>query len=444
MKNKLLFLAIAFTVGLICEANVQARTCAVANGDAQRVTDGATTSGSGVVTSASGKFVCPGDLGKAIFVTNNGGSITALTTISVCTNATTITTTATAIASTTGSFVTWAAVDSTAAINAQVTACKAGAATSYPDIFGNTFVGGDAGIVTMGGGYIVSGCIYAVLASQPTPSIMGAGPYSTVLFLTPTLTSCAGVASKVIGARGAGFTFQGFAIDGGSSAIGTAESALEITQSYRPTVRDVSILNWGVTTGGGRGLQVVLSSDVRLDHILVQGSPSAVDQSTACEISATGVAEGVFCSNHYRNLLIGAPSSRTPSGTGLKWIGGGADECNDPSRECTIVDTNSEFNVDTASFFSTISVRAGAVLHIDNSNVGLFVATERGIAVQIAPTGIVSASDTTFRGNAGGASVVNMGEFWDRLWNKFPTCTGSVCTDRTPAQAFTGKQPVRR
>ena len=419
------------------------RQCAVANGDAQRVMDVVTTNASGVVTSATGKFVCPGDAGKTVFLRKAGVNRLAVntTTISVCTNATTVTLTANANANDTNVEMVWATGDSTSAITTQVTACKSDTASTYHQT--GTFVGNIAGTVTLSGGYIVSGCIYDVNKNGQIPSIAGGGADNTVLFLTPTLTACTDP-STVIYASGYGFSLSGIGIEAGGTTYttGSASAAITVTNATQWNISNVNVLNYGWTGTVGAAIRL---SGVQYGYswnVIVQGGGGP---GYLCDISgAASELNTWFCSNSgTRNLRFGSPSGRTPTSSPLLWIAGGADECSDANAWCTVVDTNSEADIIGAVIFSALRIENGGVAYLTNVNVGQFNTTNRVQAADISSTGAIYSEQCTWRGTRGG-KIVNRGTFTDGLGNIYQDCNGTSCTTIKAAQIFAGNQPVTR
>jgi hypothetical protein len=433
MKRLLLALCIFFC----SRTTAIARDCTVAQGDAQRVIDVATTSGSGIITSASNPWVV-GDVGKVIFVTNSSSTIIIQTVVAAYTSAGQITTAATASASTSGSYAVWASVDSTSAIASAVTACRSSAATDYP--LSDKYIGGEAGNVLVNGNHIVSGCIYQVETTGAIPSFFGSGRYNTVLFMAPTNTPCS-AGPQLIVARGSGMQFGGFTIDGGDYLRNTSAGLMSIYSSFEADVFSVSILRWGTNNTASRALAVTGTADLAIDRVKVQNSPPN-SRAMACEIGGNGVVNKILCSNHWRNLKVVSQSSRTPGSQGLTWLGGTVDECGDIMHWCTEIEDDSEMQVTGMTFFSTVRVGMGALLSITNGNVGFYNSGVRGIALQIASTGRVISSATTWRANAGGKAVVNGGTFIEGDGTEYKNCIGFICTTISRAKAFQGNQPI--
>jgi hypothetical protein len=447
MKKLYLLLCLFSLSAYIGEGMAEARTCAVANGDAQRVTDAHTTVSSGVVTSATGLFVV-GDVGKTVILVSSAGAnrlSVNTTTITSYQSATQVTLTANANATDTSVTMVWGTGDSTSAITTQVTACKAPAASTYPNA-GGIFAGTSAGQVTLSGGYIVSGCIYDVLKTGnngPLPGFVGSGRYNTVLFLTPTITACADPAILFY-AAGQGLTLQGVAIEANNVAQSSTNNLLSISSS-EAIITDFELRNYGNSQVGAPG--AALSATLQyseMSQVIVQGAPGAALNFQCNFQMSAAVMRDVFCSNGFRNVNITSGSSRTPSTVGATWIGGGADECGDPLQHCMIVTANSELQASGITIFGVLEVDPGAAVYITNSNVGAFNNSNALTGAYISAGATVYSTGTTWRGNAGSKAVVNAGTFVDELGNNYATCTVGSCTARRAGQAFTGNLPITR
>lgn len=432
------------------EGTAQARSCAVANGDAQQVVDVATTNASGVVTSATGKFVCPGDAGKTVFIhkgTTNRLAVNT-TTISVCTNATTVTLANNANATDTNVTMVWATGDSTAAITTQVTACKSDAASTYHS--SNVFVGNVAGTVTLSGGYLVSGCVYDVSKNGQIPSFVGGGQDNTVLFFAPTITACTDPAMGLY-ANGSSFVISGVTFEMGGILQATTNPVVNLTSASQWQVNNVNIMNYGWSVQNGSALKL---SSVQYGYgwnVIVQsgnagGSGSNQNLGYLCDIGgAASEMNTWFCSNSQSRNLIFRNPLRSPTSTGpVTWISGGSDECADPLGQCTVVDTNSEADIQGAVLFSGIVVSPGAALYITDSNIGRFnSSTLRESPANVASTATVYTQQTTWRTNLGG-KIVNYGSWVDGFGNVYQDCNSTTCVTKRPGQVFTGNQPITR
>lgn len=430
---------------LLISSRAYARTCAVANGDAQRVVDVATTNASGVVTSASGLFVV-GDVGKTVILISGGG-VNRLgvntTTISGFTNATTATLAANANANDTGVQMVWATGDSTAAINTQVTACKAPAGSTWPA--GGVFSGTSPGQVTLSGGYIVSGCIYDVnkASGGGTPSLIGSGRYNTVLFPAPTITPCTDPA-LLIYSKGQGMTLQGIGIEGGNVLQNTANGLVNLTSPGQWIVSDFEIQHYGNANANGTAFTISSGTYGLMQQVIVQNSPpGSLNYQCNFQLSAD-VLNDVFCSNGWRNVLISSGSSRTPASVGATWVGGGSDECTDPLGWCMDVAASAELQASGIVIFATLRLEAGAVVYLTNGNVGSFTSANNYPAANIEVGAKIYSMGTTWRGNAGSMSIINHGQFFDELGNDYKTCTNNTCTARTAGKSITGNQPITR
>lgn len=431
---------------LLVASRVEARTCAVANGDAQKVIDATTTFNNGTIGSATATFVA-GDVGKRLFVVSGGGgAATTIVTPAVVTAQTahTITTATLASATTSGSVLVWGTAGMAAAINTQVTACAAGTGTTFPSPTQSPYIGatGDSGTVTISGKYMVSGCIYNLDAggTYTIPSLQGSGSGGTVLYLEPTMTACAG-GPQLIYARGAEATFSGFTVDGNYIQY-TSGGLVSVFNSQLMKFSDINIYNWGTSSLSSIAFSSTGNDQIYAERLRIQNSPTT-SLATACQFGGSGEIHSTFCSNYWQNLTT-AGNIVGPASIGLSWTGGGADECNDPYRHCITVQANTGIEFIGATLFGQIVVNAGAILTIENSNVGMFNTSDRVPGLWVLATGQVFSMHTRWRGQGGASSVINNGTFVDMLGNTFPSCLGAVCTERRPGQAIAGNQPITR
>lgn len=436
---KRLLLALVLCCGLI--SRVALADCVVAAGGSQRITGTSTTSGSGVLINPANPWVV-GDVGKSIWVTFAGGSVIVQTaTISAFTNAGQITASANASITVASAIVTWGATGHTAAISSAVTTCTGSVNTNYPS--GYVVDAPTAGTVRLSGWYMVTGCIYDVTFSGPTPSIIGDGRYSTGIFMAPSMTPCTG--AQLINSRGSGQTFADFTIDGGDSLNSYTGAVISIFSSDHPSVKNLDIRFWGSNQALSRGLGLISNAHMNVSSVTVQGGPPGT-QSTAVEIWGNGVVDDLVASNYYRNLLINNAPSRGTAGSSLLMRGGIVDECSDPARLCTIVNDGKELNANGTSFLSTVQIGVGSAFFATNVNLGAYNASPAVPALTVASTGKVTSASSTYRGSGVAKAVTNNGKFVDVGGNVYKSCTlgTDTCVEKTAAQAFVGTLPVVR
>jgi hypothetical protein len=449
MKTLRLLCALVFVAASFDgPAQAAPRVCAVANGDAQRVTDVGTTNASGVVTSATGKFVA-GDVGKTVFLVKNYVNRLAVntTTISVFTNATTVTLAASANATDTNVTMVWATGESSAAFTTQVTNCKADTLNKYHIQNSGVVVGNNAGDVTFQGNYLVAGCVYDVNLSATTgslPGFLGGGLDQSILFFAPTVTACTDPSTGIY-AAGSNLRMGGFTLDGSGGVQATSNPIMNLTSVDHADISNINIFNYAPNGAAWSTFKVSNIAYSTIRNIQVQAGGNSSSVGYLCDMSgaATNVFSG-FCSNSSSRNVIFRSAPRSPTVAGpLVWQGGGFDECSDGLSWCTVVDVNSEADLFGVVAFSTTRIEGGGVLYVTDGNMGMFNSANRVPAADIAATGAIYSQQTTWRGNVNG-KIVNRGTFVDGLGNTYQTCTGTSCTVIKAAQMFSGNQPITR
>lgn len=436
---------LALCLCLWMPAVAYAADCAPASaGDAQKLEDGVTTNGSGIVDSATAAFVV-GDVGKTIWCVHAGAAVLTVTTIASRQSATRVTATVNATVNTTGAHCVWGTGDQTSAITTAVTACTGATTSIYP---AGPYLGTSAGRVVLSrGGHIVSGRILLNAASGPTVSIVGSGRHQTILFLTPTLNPAPGSGAFLIQTQGAGMRLADFGIDAANFLYVGSNDLIRLSGTVKTVLENVEIRDIGINNKDAAILNMI-STYSQATSVFIQDGPAG-DKATACRVEASASTfRDVTCSNHYTNLIVANANGRTDSSSILTWFGGTVDECSHPSYSCSQLLAGAELDAYGLVFFGTthgaLSIASGAVAYLNNLNVGAFLSLNRGPGLVIASGGKAVVSQSTIRGNAGGWPVMNQGTFIDGGGNDYKNCTDGTCTSLTVGKAFHGKAPVRQ